>query len=225
MDSVLIFASLGAFKDKDGLHLPDFGFLKREIPRQNRLAEEIAIVGTAGATSSAAAATVMGLSFFINLLFTGSMNSLWSALNAVQIIVYLPMFERLKFPNNASEMNRRLIKVAGFDLVNTGEWVDPHIIDLGDEGSPFSYSLEECGYETKWLLGNSSFIVWILVLNAVAFLIYLLMSLLSYKTGRCASLTSKLKRYFVFNGPLRLFMETFLDLYLSFSLNVLTADN
>ena len=153
------------------------------------------------------------------------MNSLWSALNAVQIIVYLPMFERLKFPNNALEMNRRLIKVAGFDLVNTGEWVDPYVIDLGDEGRPFSYSYEECGYETTWLFGNSSFIVWTLILNAVAFLIYLFMALLTYKTGRCASLTSKLKGYFVFNGPLSLFMETFLDLYLSSSLNVLTADN
>ena len=53
------------------------------------------------------------------------MNSLWSALNTVQIIVYLPMFERLKFPNNASEMNSYLVKFAGFDIINTSDWIDP----------------------------------------------------------------------------------------------------
>lgn len=225
MDSVLVFASLGAFRDKDGLPLPEFDFLRDEIPRQNPSAEEIALVGTVGASSSSAAASVMGSSFFFNLAFTGSMNSLWSALNAVQIIVYLPMFERLKFPNNASKLNKNLIKIAGFDLVNTGEWVDPYFIDLGDDGSPFTYAMEECGYETQWLLGNSSFIVWTLVINAAVFLFYLLLSLLCYKTGRCASLRSKLKGYFAFNGLLRLVMETFLDLYLSASLNVLTGDN
>ena len=30
--------------------------------------------------------------------------------------------------------------------------------------------------------------------------------------------------YFVYNGPFRLFMETFLDLYLSSLLNVMTAE-
>ena len=36
---------------------------------------------------------------------------------------------------------------------------------------------------------------------------------------------SKLHNYFFFNGPLRLFMETFLDLYLSSMLNVVTVDD
>ena len=134
------------------------------------------------------------------------------------------MFQGLKFPNNASEMNKSLIKIAGFDLIDTEKWIDPYIIDLG-EGSPFSYNFEQCDYETEWLLGNSSFIVWTYVLNIAGFLMFLLLSLLSYKTRRCASLVSKMRGYFVFNCPLRLFMETFLDLYLSSSLNVLTADN
>ena len=82
-ESILVFAGLGSFEDKDGLHLPEFDFLKEEIPRQNSSAEEIAKVQAAGATTSAATTTVTGSSFLINLLFTGSMNSLWSALNAV----------------------------------------------------------------------------------------------------------------------------------------------
>ena len=96
----------------------------------------------AGASASTATATAMGSSFFFNLLFSGSMKGLWSALNTVQIIVYLPMFEQLKFPNNASEMNRNLVEFANFDLINTSDWIDPEFIDFGDEGSPFTYSLE-----------------------------------------------------------------------------------
>ena len=102
---------------------------------------------TAGNVSKGAFAGIMGSSFLLNLLFTGSMNQLWSALNAVQIVVFAPMFERLKFPSNAVTMNRSMIAVATFDIINTEEWIDPYVIGLG-EGSPFSSNFEECGYES-----------------------------------------------------------------------------
>ena len=83
----------------------------------------------------------MGSSFVSNLLFTGSMNSLWSLLNNVQVVVFVPMFAALKFPNNASALNRQLISVANFEVINTSEWVDLYLFYFG-EGSPFSYNFE-----------------------------------------------------------------------------------
>ena len=70
------------------------------------------------------------------------MNSLWSLLNSVQLVVFAPLFQNLKFPNNANAMNKELVSVAGFDIINTPEWVDPYVIDLGDDGEPYSYNFE-----------------------------------------------------------------------------------
>ena len=165
----------------------------------------------------------MGSSFLLNLFFTGSMNQLWSALNVVQIVVFMPMFERLKFPSNAVTMNQSLITVATFDIIKTEEWIDPYVIGLG-EGSPFSPNFEECGYESTWILANSSVILWMYSLNAVVLVLFLLVLVVNSKTGKFGSLRSKLMGYFVFNGPLRLFMETFLDLYMTSLLNVVTKD-
>ena len=119
----------------------------------------------------------MGANFLVNLLFTGSLNQLWSLLNSVQVIVYAPMFEDLKFPNNASSLNGNFIKVASFDIINTPEWIDHYVIDLGDDGEPFSYNFEQCGFDTTWLLANSSFIIWTWLLNFALFGSYFLVRL------------------------------------------------
>lgn len=78
---LMVFTVLGAFIDKNGLNLPEFQFLKKELPRLNL--EGTADVESAAATVSAATASVMSLNFLINIVFKGSMNGLWSLLNSV----------------------------------------------------------------------------------------------------------------------------------------------
>ena len=73
-DVLSIFAGLGAYKDKDGINLPAFVFLKKELPPQNPPGDVIKTVESAGAASSAGTASVMGANFVLNLLFTGSLN-------------------------------------------------------------------------------------------------------------------------------------------------------
>ena len=73
-DVLSIFAGLGAYKDKDGINLPSFVFLNKELPRQNSSGGVIKTVESAGATSSAGTASVMGANFVLNLLLTGSLN-------------------------------------------------------------------------------------------------------------------------------------------------------
>ena len=146
------------------------------------------------------------------------------SINSAQLVVFAPLFQNLKFPNNASAMNKELISVADFDIINTPEWIDPYVIDLGDDGEPFSYNFEQCGFETTWFFANSSVKIWMYLVNFALFVIYLLVNECSKRTGMMKPLRSRLHGYFVYNGPLRLFMETFLDLYLSSLLNVMTAE-
>ena len=67
--------------------------------------------------------------------------------------------------------------MASFDIINTKDWIDHYVIDLGDDGEPFSYKFEQCGFDTTWLLANSSFIIWTWLLNFALFGSYFLVRL------------------------------------------------
>ena len=126
----------------------------------------------------------MGSNFLINAIFSLSMASMWSMLEVVQIIVFVPLFVRLKFPANAQTLNQSLIQVVTFDIVNTKQWIDPLFVTWGDNGTPFSHTFEECGFETTWFLHNSSTIVWIYILHFALFLVYLLVKAIYRRCGR-----------------------------------------
>ena len=99
----------------------------------------------------------------------------------------MPLFEGLKFPRNASYLNKALITVAQFDIIDTPEWVDPYFLDLS-EGSPYSDNFEECSFESTWFLANSSAIIWIYVLHFALFLVYVLIKVFCSMTGKLRSL-------------------------------------
>ena len=66
------------------------------------------------------------------------MNGIWSLINGMQIIVYVPMFELLKFPANTALMNQNMAHITNFDIIATQDWVDPKIFDIGEDLDAFS---------------------------------------------------------------------------------------
>ena len=108
-DSLVISARLGSYKDVDGIHFPEFVFILGVLPKQNPSAEEISYVEQAAIAVSTGATAIMGSNFLINVIFSVSLASMWSMVEVIQIIVFVPTFEKLKFPVNAQTMNRSLI--------------------------------------------------------------------------------------------------------------------
>ena len=53
------------------------------------------------------------------------MASLWSMIEVLQVIVFVSLFENLKIPVNAQTMNKSLIQVFTYDIINTQQWFDP----------------------------------------------------------------------------------------------------
>lgn len=100
-DSLLISARFGAFKDEDGIHFPEFIFLLAPLPLQNPSAEEIIVVEQIATAASTGTAAIIGSNLIVNVIFSVSMASLWSMFEILQIIVFVPLFEMLKFPANA----------------------------------------------------------------------------------------------------------------------------
>ena len=52
-----------------------------------------------------------------------SLNKIWSALNALQIIVLFPLLEELNIPVNVTDFNSGLIELATFELIDM-EWLE-----------------------------------------------------------------------------------------------------
>ena len=85
-------------------------------------------------------------------------------------------------------------------------------------------SFDECGYGSRLLIGNISFVVWVIILHLILLILYCLIALLA-RTCRClVPLKDKLAGYFFWNGLIRFSTEFFLDLMLASVLNVRMAD-
>lgn len=92
---------------------------KLEIPRQLPSPSEANIVSSLKDQTLAIGSGVSGVSFVLMFILSIAATMLWGMINAQQIMAYLPLFERLKFPANATEFSSVLIQIASFDLIPT----------------------------------------------------------------------------------------------------------
>ena len=84
-------------------------------------------LGAAGEAMTTATASDGASSAIVQILSSASLSQLWSMINSLQIVVYLPLFGQNKFPSNANVFNGFLLRIATFDLINTDEWIDPSV--------------------------------------------------------------------------------------------------
>ena len=91
-------------------------------------------------------------------------------LNSQQIVVYMPMFERLKFPASAMIVTKALIDIATFDLIPT-EILDEYLWYF-PEGDAFSASFETAGVESTLFLKNIGFILYMIIAHILFVLIH-----------------------------------------------------
>ena len=225
-DMLLVYLNFGGFRDKQGLSMPEFEFLQKKLPTQFESEDELAAMQAAGEVQSGSAASFMSTNFMLNIGLSQSLNSLWSMLNTAQIVVLMPLFADLKMPTNAAEMNKSMVKVAMLDVIDTGELIDPRVYSLTDQHDHgFNESFEDCGFDSTLVISNFSINVWAYGIHILFLAIFVLpVYLISTRTSYCSKLYGYLKSYFFWAGLLRIFMQTFLELFLTSMLNLMTAD-
>ena len=143
-------------------------------------------------------------------------------LNGQQIVLYMPLYEMLKFPANAMTISKELIKVAKFDLIPT-EWID-EILWYFPEGEAFSQNFDAAGFESQLFLENVGPTLYLTMLNVVFGVLHILLLPFRRLGGFAEKLVKKLELYLYFNGSFRFYMEIFLDVCLIASLNLHTVD-
>lgn len=125
----------------------------------------------------------------------------------------------------ANVFNRELVRVATFDLINTSEWVDEHIYRQIPEKEPFSMPFDRQEIESTLLISNISVVLWMYILHSSIFVVVFLPIVLLHRCfGLLSKQRSKMQKYFLWGGLLRLFIETFLELSFASLLNTYTRD-
>ena len=89
-------------------------------------------------------------------------------LNSQQMVVHMPMYRSLKFPANSMLIVEYMISLATFDLVPT-EGIDEAKY-YWPEADAFNSNFESVGVESKLMLANIGFVLYMIYVNCLLFL-------------------------------------------------------
>ena len=63
------------------------------------------------------------MTFIANFALSASLNSLWSMINAQQLIIIMPLFDA-HMPANVGIFFKQIMQVAAFDVIETEEYIN-----------------------------------------------------------------------------------------------------
>ena len=136
-------------------------------------------------------------------------------LNYLQIVVYFPLYLALNFPAMAAVFNKRIIEVATFDLIPT-DFISNAAFYL-PEMDPFNQKFDLYDYGSTIFVDNMGTSLWM-----QACFILLIIIFITLYCVKC--LRARLGAFLIWNGLLRLFMESYLESTLLSTLNIHRID-
>ena len=118
-------------------------------------------------------------------------------INSQQIVVNLPLIDKMKFPANAMMVNEFIVDFVTFDLIPV-DWLDQKI-HYWPDFDPFSLNFESAGIVSIFYLSNVGIALHMMELNILMALIYACLK--TKKKTSCRSIEKlkiKLKEYLYF---------------------------
>ena len=147
-----------------------------------------------------------------NTLLGASLGAVFGMINALQIIIILPLFDA-SMPANAGMVFKYLTKIAAFDVFEIGDYVDEYL-EL-EQTEPVDNNFETLGFESLWFINNvGSFFIYLLWCFANV-IIYLLVAALNNTTGYCFKQKKKLSKMIFWNKLSMAIFESILVVGLS----------
>lgn len=228
-DLLFILANLQAYPDVDGLTLPQNFYQEVALPKlfaSDKQQQTLSTVREAVASSAKSAVALNGV---LQLVMNASANQLWSALNNQQIIVMLPLLEKLNFPLNVETVNQAFIMIATFELMSVDDmngWLYGQQVEQVAVNEPYNGRWEETGFESQLFVFNMGFPMWVIYAHLAIVPISAIVLCFQKMIRRewCDRYVTRLRGKLFWNSFIRLFMELYMDLALTAVLNVLTAD-
>ena len=112
-----------------------------------------------------------------NILLGASLNSVLGMINAMQIVIMMPL-TRASVPANAGEVLRRCAKVAAFDFLDIGEFVN-QFLDIPPT-DPVDEKYETLGFESLYFINNVGTFITVMLVYMIMITFWILMFPISW---------------------------------------------
>lgn len=210
---------LDNFRDKEGNLIVQELEIRQPLPNQLD-GETAAMVALAGGVAAAAVSSSFSLNFLVNILMSGSMNSMLSSIKNLQVIVHLALYG-VVVPAAAQVFFGYISELVAFDIIS----VSPDLVAAGsslveDETFELESNFVQLGYAGAFFVPNLGSLGYII---AVQFVLIPILVLLAKCQTRCTRVKAwsgkKVDRYF-FNSLLTFLDGTFLVICLLALINI-----
>ena len=142
-------------------------------------------------------------------------------LEGLQVVTHMTLFD-VTVPGNVNSFKDFLSEITSFDFFDTN--IITELIAYIPEMEAISLNFKNYGFENNLFIPSLKTLFYLLVGHMTLLLPHLLLFLLAKKFKRIESWRDKLSHYLYFNGTLRIFMESYLDLLLCALLNIKDLD-
>lgn len=160
----------------------------------------------------------MIINFFVNLVLSASLNLIWSMMNALQIIVHIPL-ANLAFPSNATAVSRIFLALANFDVL-------PHpalnalIFDFDETRKAEEVRFDVMGYGDINFILNSGTSFWLINLWAFLAVVSIISAFVKSFGNRFDAFRNWLNSLVFFDLLIRIYLETYLELLVCSLINI-----
>ena len=178
--------------------------------------QEASFMQSLGDVVSETSRTSGVLAIILSPVASSALVHLWNLVNAQQIVVYFPLLNRLKFSANVIKFKETIIAIATYEMIPT-KYLDELIYKLPFYDEAYNLGFEMLGYESKHLVGNMGFALWLIYF----FVALALLFLLCYK---CMWIRNRLGNYLFWGPLLILFLESFQEVFTHSILNLKTVE-
>jgi hypothetical protein len=114
---------------------------------------------------------IIALNFFVNYLMSSSMNLLWTIINTLQIVVYLPLVH-LNFPQNAYTLSMFLMKVVCFDAFPHEE-ISKYFLKFDRKHKKVESRVKKLGFETNNFILNAGTLFYVYLMWVSLVILYM----------------------------------------------------
>ena len=161
----IVFRDQVLFTSLTGLWLPENKTLTRKLlPQLSINTEFYDYVEEALEIFQTFTEVTIGSNFVLSVLFALALNLLWSMIESMQVLTFVPLFD-IRMPAIPTLVFGLLTEIAAFDYVEVGDYFEM-AFDISDS-DPMNQNFEALGFETNLFLYNMGSMLFGLVLTPV----------------------------------------------------------
>ena len=194
--------------------------LESNIPLQLPIGSGLALRLVSDTASTFTTATFVG-SFILNVILSLSIQSLVSAVNTMQLLTHVNLFN-VKQPANTNRFFLYFVKLCTFELIPTDGLMTEYFA-LPDNGS-LNINFEYTGYESIYAISNLGLVYLIFHIFLVVSLLNFCLYIFTIKCRQVNRVHQKINKKLYWNGYLILIFETFFDTFMCILVNMKVAD-